>query len=55
MDPLKLIAIIEAGLKLGQTAVEIARRICDDAAGYPLPSIEDFDEKTRELEQRPDL
>lgn len=55
MDALQLISIIEAGLKLGQTAVEIARRICDESAGYPLPSIEQFDEKTRELERKPDL
>ena len=49
MNSMQLVALLDACLRTGNTAVEIAARLCLRNDGKPLPSLEDFKKETEEL------
>jgi hypothetical protein len=55
VNAISLLAIVESGLRVGASAAEIARRLCDEHGGYQLPTVQEFDEQTRQLRELPDL
>lgn len=51
----ELTTLIAGGLRLGLTAVEIARDLCNEHGGYRLPTLEEFDQRTEDLRHLADL
>lgn len=52
MGAIQIVEFIERLLALGLGISEIAKRLCDEHAGYRIPGMEDFNAETRELEKR---
>ena len=58
MTPLELIAIIASGLRVGASALEIARSLTAEHGGTALPTIEDLERyaaDTQAMRDTPDL
>ena len=49
MNSMQLVALLDACLRTGKTAVEIAERLCLRNDGKPLPSLEEFEKETEQL------
>jgi len=43
MTPAAIIALVESGLKVGMTAVEIVQSLCAEHGGQALPTVEEVD------------
>lgn len=52
MGAVQIVEFIERLLSLGLSISEIAKRLCDEHAGYQIPDMKTFDAETRELEKR---
>lgn len=55
MNSMQLVALIDACLRAGKTAVEIAERLCLRNDGHPLPTLADFEKETEALRSLPKL
>lgn len=55
MTAIELVTTIKSMLELGVSIADIAKRLCDEHAGYTIPSIKDFDEETLALANKPKL
>lgn len=55
MTTIELVTTIKSMLELGISIVDIAKRLCNEHAGYTIPSIKDFDEETLALANKSKL
>lgn len=50
-----IIALIESGLRIGETATNIVQRLCSEHGGEAIPSIEEFEAHIERVRELPDL
>lgn len=55
MNSMQIVAVIDACLRTGKTALEIAERLCLRNDGVPLPTLEQFRQETQKLRELADL
>ena len=52
---MQIVALIDACLRAGKTALDIAERLCLRNDGHPLPTLEEFQRDTQKLREMKDL
>ena len=55
MTVAEVITLVESGLRLGQSAVDITQRLCSEHGGQQLPTLSEFEARVDALRQTPDL